>query len=148
MLTVLRKRYYCEFCKKSGGRKDIIQRHEQRCTLNPKRICGCCVMAGRKQPTIEQLFAAAELDLAEFGEPHPGFGSHEEYTAITQATHLLEFTRASGDCEESCPACVLATIRQFKKGVYSIDWDFKKNMEWWVGEFGEDYQSRNRTGVY
>ena len=135
MKTVLRKKHYCDFCKKGGGRSDIIKAHEERCTLNPGRICGCCVMAGRKQPTMEELFAAARLDLEQFGKR---MGLADEYMTITQADNLLNLTDSGLDGVGSCPACVLATIRQFKGGIYCIDWEFKKSMELWLGEFGED----------
>lgn len=78
---------------------------------------------------------------------HVTRGLPEKRIDITAADNLLALTIAGPDYEESCPACVLATIRQFKEGSYSFDWDFKKQMKWWLGEFGEDRTSAY-VGVY
>lgn len=71
MITKLRPRYYCEHCKKSGGRKDVIARHEAGCTANPSRVCGCCRLAGMKQHSIEDLRIALWEDAKDFGEYSP-----------------------------------------------------------------------------
>ena len=42
MRTVLKKVYYCDFCKKKGLSASSISKHEKHCTLNPKRECRLC----------------------------------------------------------------------------------------------------------
>jgi len=41
------KRWRCEYCKKSGGRRDVIERHESRWRLGSK-------FTGRKGATSER----------------------------------------------------------------------------------------------
>ena len=45
MKTKLRQRHYCDFCKKSGGSRYHMERHEKYCTMNPKRECRMCETA-------------------------------------------------------------------------------------------------------
>lgn len=46
MKTVLRPRYYCDFCKKSGGGSHAMKTHEAHCTNNPNRDCRMCALLG------------------------------------------------------------------------------------------------------
>lgn len=45
MKTKKVNRYYCDYCGKSGGAAGHMRRHEERCMLNPQRICGMCRFA-------------------------------------------------------------------------------------------------------
>lgn len=40
MKTKRKLRYYCDWCKKSGGSKHHLAKHERGCTLNPRRVLG------------------------------------------------------------------------------------------------------------
>jgi hypothetical protein len=91
--TLKRLRYYCDYCKKAGGQKSAMQKHEAGCTLNPARECKMCALREVEQPSIESLIAAA------------GAGLNELY-------------RVAG----GCPACMLAGIRQCRKK-YPAYWD-------------------------
>ena len=42
MKTLLKKVYYCDFCKKKGMSASAMSKHEKHCTLNPTRECGLC----------------------------------------------------------------------------------------------------------
>lgn len=44
MKVLLRKVYYCDFCKKSNRSASAMSKHEKHCTLNPKRECRLCRM--------------------------------------------------------------------------------------------------------
>lgn len=93
-MKILRKlRYYCDHCKKSGGQKAAMQKHESGCTLNPLRRCGLCAWREANQPSMSILITAASTGLSDLYEA------------------------ASG-----CPACMLAGIRQCRKK-YPADWD-------------------------
>lgn len=35
-------RYYCDYCKKSGGSGSAMAIHEKHCTMNPNRVCRFC----------------------------------------------------------------------------------------------------------
>ncbi len=63
MRQAKRWRYYCDFCKKSGGRKDAIENHEKVCTANPNRQCGLCDHCGEVPPDI--------IELTSFIDEHP-----------------------------------------------------------------------------
>lgn len=52
MRKVKRWRYYCDFCKKSGG--NSLAKHEKHCTGNPNRECRMC----NCNPPTAELIAA------------------------------------------------------------------------------------------
>lgn len=87
MKKIKRWRYYCDFCKKSGGNKHHMERHEKCCTNNPDRECGMCSIAGLLQSPIKKLIAAL------------GVGDEIGVENLRQ-------------CANGCPACMLAAIRQ------------------------------------
>ena len=130
MIRKKRWRYYCEFCKKSGGSAHHMRYHEAHCTMNPKRECGVCQYTENDgaQPEIKDLlaclppaemFEAACMDEDIAKELFPDFSQHR----ITQGMHNLR--KAAGNC----PACILAALRQH--GVISdlVGFDFKKEMD-------------------
>ncbi|CAB4191660.1 hypothetical protein UFOVP1229_76 [uncultured Caudovirales phage] len=107
------KKWFCEHCKKSGGRRDIIERHESACTSNPNRLCRCCLMAAQKQASIRELLTALAKDID--GE-QDGFG-----------TVLTELRRVAKDC----PACILTAIRNSPQPVWA-DFTFADEMAAWL----------------
>ncbi len=135
MISIYRLRHYCEFCKKSGCRKDIIARHEAGCTMNPARVCGCCRLAGRRQPSMQELFEASRRDSEQFGEWEETPGG-DEIRLIRRADNLMAVVDSGVEGIGGCPACILATIRQFPGGSYVLDFDFKDAMKLWLDEFG------------
>ncbi len=100
-------RYYCDFCKKSGGGKAAMKLHEGRCIRNPNRTCGFCYAAGLETHSIPELVKAAAGDL--------------NYTELRELT-------------SSCPACMLCGIvnrrHQYPEEInYAHDFDFKLEVE-------------------
>lgn len=89
MRQVKRWRYYCDHCKKSGGSRHVIEKHERGCTNNPERKCGL-------HPYVDGGYATATT--AELIEVLESKG----YRAL----------RAAAD---ECPACILAAMRQSKR---------------------------------
>jgi len=89
----LRWRYYCDFCRKSGGSGGHIARHERGCTLNPNRVCGLHERMRERQPSMPELVNALE--------------AHGEDWAAGM--------KDLRDLSENCPACILAAIRQSPK---------------------------------
>jgi len=83
-------RYYCEFCKRSGGSGGHIARHEKSCTANPDRVCGFCVRAEEMQAPMAALIAA----LTSCGR---------DWEAGVKVVRKVA---------NACPACMLAAIRQ------------------------------------
>jgi len=123
-------RYYCDFCKKSGGSGGHMKRHEQGCTKNPARVCRMCGHAGLKQKPLEWLVVAL------------GNGDAEGVGRLR-------------DASEGCPACMLAAICQSKlQRPYSIgedngfhvEFDFRKEKEsFWAG-VNQGRFERERSG--
>src|SRR4051812_6574440 len=102
------KRYFCDWCNKSGGAKHHMAKHEERCTKNPTRFCGLCHLAGRPQisiPEIVKIFSNMEpvLDLSKIRE-------------VTQARVNLLRQKTN-----NCPLCILAVLRQLKIPPFLMD---------------------------
>lgn len=126
MRVLLRKRYYCDHCKRAGGSRVHMEKHEKGCTNNPGRVCGMCALVG------SESFPAAEL----------------------QRVLNTEGWQALCDKVENCPACILATQRQADtSGVPSLPyddprldglqrWSFKDALKsWW-----DDYNANRDDG--
>lgn len=130
MKTVLRPRYYCEYCKKSGGRKDIIAKHETGCTANPNRVCGCCRLAAMKQPSIDELRNALNEDAKEFGEYSP----HDDGESVHLRNAPTLMALITPNDRLYCPACMLTVLRACNASLAGFD--FKESMASWMNEFG------------
>jgi hypothetical protein len=115
MRKVMRWRYYCEFCKKSGGSSGHMAKHEKACTMNLDRVCGMCKVLGQEQPDLKELMALLPnpedyLTKHEIWEGFPGLDG-----AIERL--MPELREKSGNC----PACILAALRQKKIFVSMIN---------------------------
>lgn len=84
MRTALRTRYYCDFCKKSGGSKPAMAKHETSCTNNPDRVCRMCKFADLEQKPIGEL----------------------------TTTYAQQGWKALRELAGGCPVCILAGERQ------------------------------------
>lgn len=107
-------RYYCDHCKKSGCGKSAMQKHENRCVKNPKRVCGFCRIMEQEQYPIERLIKAVN--------------EGPELSAILNLTN-------------HCPGCTLAAIVQGKFNEMNdgepplnyINFDFKAAVkQFWI----------------
>lgn len=108
MRMALRKRYYCDHCKKAGGRGPDMLRHELHCTLNPARKCRVCDMGGFGPAPLAELVALAK-------------SLEGEFHSIPEAA-----LKKLSDAADGCPGCIWAAHRQ--AGVYSA-FDFKEAMK-------------------
>jgi len=111
VITKKVNRYYCEFCKKSGGAAGHMKKHEEHCTLNPKRFCGYCHMSEEEQPNIADLLAIL---------PNPKEYEHQDaeydcfyYRGLEEAVDAV-LPKLREACN-NCPACIVAALRQ--KGI-------------------------------
>jgi len=103
-------RYYCEFCKKASCSGGHIKRHEERCTMNPNRVCGMCKMTDNEQVDIKDMLAIL---------PDPKEYIIERDLSIS---YVITFSDVVSEAMESlrelvgnCPACIMAALRQ--KGI-------------------------------
>lgn len=85
MKKILKWRYYCEFCKKSGCAAGHMAKHERHCCRNPSRVCRMCIAAGDVEQQSMLTLRSALLN-----------GGLAELTDVAQ----------------HCPACILAALIQ------------------------------------
>lgn len=107
MRKVKRWRYFCNFCKKSGGSSFHMQKHEKECTLNPDRECGMCRIADLDSEPLPKLIAIIKKHV-KTTEAIVEFGEWMDYIIDSQDALLDELNNAT----DYCPACILAAIRQ------------------------------------
>lgn len=86
MREFMRKRYGCDHCKKVGGSKYHMARHEAGCTNNPNRICSLhkFVTDGNPAPSVSELIEALKT------------GGYKKLVEVS----------------DNCPVCKLAALRQ------------------------------------
>jgi len=121
-------RYYCEFCKKSGGGKAAMIKHEKHCTMNPDRECRMC-------PEDDPA------DLKELIALLPDPNEHIEYneyggTYLNQHLNtLVEDAMIEIRKLTDCPACILSALRQ--KGIpvpLVTTFDYRKESKAYLSE--------------
>ena len=129
MRTLLRKRYYCDHCNRAGGSRVHMEKHEQGCTNNPRRVCGMCRLVDSETFPIPEL----------------------------QRILVEEGWQALCDKVENCPACILSANRQLPAEVSaSLDyedpklkamgsWDFRTALKQWWDDYNENHR---REGPY
>lgn len=105
MLTVQKRVYYCEFCKRHRLTANAIENHEPRCIYNPGRsICG---WHDDKQAVGAPYLLAPEL----------------------KRTLDLDWLRGETD---DCPACLLAVVVQADLTIAEredLGFDYKAEVE-------------------
>ncbi len=135
MITKLRNRYYCEFCKKSGGHAGYMRKHESRCTLNPDRQCGFCgLVEDWVQPKMEIMLDVLP-DISIFTiDIDTDFPLYDSDKVTKSSNEALEELRKISDC----PGCIMAAIRQ--KGIpvpLVTDFNFKEESKRAWSDFNE-----------
>ena len=118
MKRIKRWRYYCDFCKKSGGSGHYMKIHEKGCTANPDRECGFCKIAGLSLDK-EKLKQIVKTGLEDFEEMD--FDEQNENWEGLQNKIQNDLIKESG----GCPACSLAAVRQTKDSEF-VQFDYKK----------------------
>jgi len=136
---VKRWRYYCDFCKKSGGRKDCIVKHERGCTACPDRVCGLCLHCGEVQPELSTLTGFIDTyckDLPRYDiYADDGIRRIRDREMLSVSGDKLDpMVEELTELANHCPACILAALRQAKTETYS-NFKFKESMDaWWAEE--------------
>lgn len=141
MRTKKVNRYYCDFCGKGGCAAGHMKRHEQRCTLNPGRVCGMCLYGkddNEKQPDLASLVSI--VNSWEPAELHRhDYGSVEFNTAAARQLETL------ADAAGNCPACILSALRQAIPGrTDAVSYPYKIEAQKWL----EDHRPENGRGGY
>ena len=123
-------RYYCEFCKKSGCAAGHMKKHEERCTMNPDRVCGMCKMMDWEQPSIADLIAL--LPTPEECSTEDKYGYRYFSGDKIDIEPLRRIT--------NCPACLLSAIRQSGIPVPAVQgFDYKKECDGIWSELNADH---------
>ena len=127
MNKVKRWRYYCDYCKKAGGNKAVIVKHEERCTNNPKRKCGMCTFLELDQKPISEM-----LNLLPEPEKYKVFYNEDktayEFHLLKEA--MIEPLKKLRELTDNCPACILAALRQKKIHTdFAEGFDYKKEVQ-------------------
>jgi hypothetical protein len=101
----LRKRYWCDHCRKGGCSRYHMAIHERGCTLNPQRECGVC-SALRLEPASLKLLVGF-VTLKATWEPGPRKDKDRGFLGDEHVKTLREISAG-------CPVCMLAALRQAK----------------------------------
>ncbi len=129
MRKVKRWRYYCDFCKKAGGQKYYIEKHERGCTANPNRFCGLCDHCGESQPDLSVLTEFIDS----YCKDLPRY-DNDDSVLIASGDKLDPMVEKLSKLANYCPACILAALRQAKTETYS-NFKFKEKLDaWWAEE--------------
>ncbi len=129
MRTKQVNRYYCDFCKKSGGSASSMSKHEKHCTKNPGRLCRVCQMIKEEQAPIEELLALLPEAVKDEVESKLT-GDGVETCMVFDAKEINEALPALREAANNCPACVMAALRQKGWPVpVATDFSFTKEME-------------------
>lgn len=122
MKTKKVNRYYCDYCSKGGCAAGHMRRHEERCTLNPQRVCGMCSFDERAPKPLAELVAL--LPKPDHHKKH-GFDYCDDGLDEALRAIWADFERAA----DGCPACMLAAVRQAGVGDGLLNgnlFDYKK----------------------
>ena len=137
-------RYYCDYCKKTGGSGYHLKKHEKGCTLNPNRVCGFCGILEQPQ---SDLVKAMEL----LPEPKE-YMKEDEYAGITYKGlgEAVEKTMPKlRDLVGNCPACIMAALRQKGIPVPMVEsFDFKKECASVWADFNENQRRIDEESTY
>lgn len=111
MKKVKRWRYYCDFCKKSGGSGGHMKNHEAACTKNPDRECGLCRMADLEQKKTSELIELVNKHIIWRSFEDNYGNSTDSYTEFKSGITEDKVLKELRDFVEGCPACMLTAMR-------------------------------------
>ena len=123
--------YYCDYCKTRRIAKWAMEQHERHCTMNPNRTCQMCSFTDGEGsvaglPEMIDVIKNGVKDKNEYGE----------WTFIDmerEAGILAELKNMT-----TCPACILAALRQSGLPYLFPSFDFKKEKETMFREHNAD----------
>lgn len=126
MKQVKRWRYYCGYCKKSGGSKWHMEKHEKSCTKNPDRECGFCTIQGGSGTSDKRILMRIVKAGASVLEKLSGMEDWCSSTFDIQNDRIIKMlVKHSG----GCPACILSALRLSGENAMLISFDYKKTKD-------------------
>ena len=156
MKFILKKVYYCEFCKKHGLSAGSLRLHEKHCTGNRNRECRMC---NRKIPPTKEYIKKANKLWRDFQtwrkllekKQKLNNGYKDSIGPFGEDVNRLnkDFQEQIVD-ELECPACTLAVIRQSKINEAGyIQWNYKETVaDFWEEKNKEAKEESEREVVY
>ncbi len=117
MRQVKRWRYYCDHCRKAGGSKGHMARHESGCTANPQRQCRICAQAGFTPKPLAELIELCRS----ISTWHCASEDGPEYGSLSD-DKLPVLREAAG----GCPVCTFAAMRQ--AGCFAQNFNLKAEL--------------------
>jgi hypothetical protein len=99
----MRWRYYCGFCKKSGGSRIAMENHERGCTANADRQCGLCRHAEKLSAPLPQMIQFCRENVTDL---------QEAYNGLDYGTISKDVTAKLRELADGCPVCMFAAMRQ------------------------------------
>ncbi len=133
MRAVKRWRYYCDYCGAVKGHKSVMEKHERRCTLNPDRECGFCILADGVSTEFKGLLVLAEIAAPQTKGPDTNFlGIVDALESNGEA-----WLKVYREITNNCPGCILALIRQHgnkKDDCVFNTFDFKAEAQSYLDE--------------
>lgn len=145
MKVLIKKVYYCDYCKKRALRSLII--HEKYCTANPDRECRLCGRESVKEiiDKYKKFFTVKINDnfLAE-GETLAEKPVFEKQFRLRDIVNELDYI---------CPNCILTIIRCVGLNRYYMEKKFKFNYKkalnnWWKGANKDALEREEREMYY
>jgi len=140
MITKKSNRYYCDFCKKSGGAAGHMKKHELHCTMNPNRECGMCELIEQERSSYAEIIALLPKLVWVEDEFSPGchIESIEDIDAVKNSLDMVR--EKTGDC----PACIMAVYRQAGIPIPILtDFDYKQE----IARFWYDHSDRQNGEI-
>lgn len=120
MREALRKRYWCDHCRKGGGSRFHMANHERGYTLNPERACRVCSAMDLEAAPLKDLIAFVRSKATWDDGPRD---------AKDRGFLDDELVKALRDLAAECPVCMLAALRQAKCIASKEVFDMKKELE-------------------
>lgn len=121
MRTKKVNRYYCDFCGRGGCAAGHMAKHEKRCTKNPNRECGVCLVSdeytgeARQKPMPELVAVMPDITI--------------EVAQTDEGRALIDSGfEALNELTEGCPCCILAALRQSGWSGW-VEFDFKGELK-------------------
>lgn len=110
-----------------------MKKHESHCTLNPDRECGMCRVVGEQQVPMTELLAMM---------PEPQYKEWEHGTYLMNTDEVNAAIDVLHEATGSCPACILAVLRQKRIRVPETKFDYKaENLRFWQS-YNETFDPR------
>ena len=143
MKTKRVNRYYCDFCKKSGCSAPHLRKHEEHCTMNPRRICGLCAVENNTSPEELAEAVASIPNVEQFKHSNSDEFGESEWYSIPEETVKTVLADLS-DRFDGCPVCTFTALRQAGwAGIIHGQFNLKERIAAWWSDVNNEEDRRS-----